>query len=167
MPRPSARASVGDPCRRSVPPISISPSSGATKPLAMPSNVDFPDPFSPTSACTSPARHSKLTSWSACTAPKDFETPRSDRTTALTRQTPRSAGRYRRRARQGGRGSLRQPERRRVSWERGPRGEPAVPPVIQALDSTLLLDRRRLLYDGYIWCRRLTGIRDVPEASCG
>ena len=50
---------------RPLPPISTVPSSGARNPLAIPSNVDFPDPFSPTRAWISPARQSKLTSRSA------------------------------------------------------------------------------------------------------
>src|SRR3954462_16036404 len=84
MPRPKRRASAGEPRRRLRPPISTAPASGARKPLAMPSSVDFPDPFSPTSACTSPARQSKLTSRSACTAANAFETPLSKRTTGLS-----------------------------------------------------------------------------------
>src|SRR3954452_142164 len=84
MPRPKRRASAGDPRRRRRPPISTVPASGARKPLAMPSSVDFPDPFSPTSACTSPARQSKLTSRSAWTAPNAFETPLSERATGLS-----------------------------------------------------------------------------------
>src|SRR5436309_15256587 len=84
MPRPKRRASAGEPRRRRRPPISTVPASGARKPLAMPRSVDFPDPFSPTSACTSPARQSKLTSRSACTAPNAFETPLSERTTGLS-----------------------------------------------------------------------------------
>ena len=36
------------------PPISIVPVSGATVPLAMPTKVDLPEPFSPTRAWTSP-----------------------------------------------------------------------------------------------------------------
>src|SRR5439155_7187436 len=83
MPRPKRRASAGEPRRRRRPPISTVPSSGAMKPLAIPSRVDFPDPFSPTSACTSPARQSTLTSRSACTAPNAFETPPRDSTTGL------------------------------------------------------------------------------------
>src|SRR5438876_678157 len=83
MPRPSLRASAGDPRRRGRPPISTVPSSGWTKPLAIPSNVDFPDPFSPTSAWISPARQSMLTSRSACTAPNAFETLRRDSTGGL------------------------------------------------------------------------------------
>src|SRR5262245_49757543 len=84
MPSPSLRASTAEARRRGLPPISTEPSSGATKPLAIPSRVDFPDPFSPTSAWISPARASTLTSRSACTAPNAFETRCSDSTTGLT-----------------------------------------------------------------------------------
>src|SRR5262245_48568897 len=91
MPSPSLRVSAGEARRRSLPPTSTVPSSGARKPLATPSSVDFPEPFSPTSACTSPARQSTLTSWSACTAPNAFETPRSESTTALMGGPVRSA----------------------------------------------------------------------------
>src|SRR3989442_13329406 len=83
MPRPRLRASAGVACRRARPLISIVPSSGATRPLAIPSNVDFPDPFSPTTAWISPARQSTLTSRSACTAPNAFDTLRTDSTTGL------------------------------------------------------------------------------------
>src|SRR2546423_7613538 len=83
MPRPDLRASAGEPRRTRRPPTSTSPSSGPRKPLAIPSSVDFPDPFSPTSACTSPARQSTLTSRSACTAPNAFDTPRRDNTRGL------------------------------------------------------------------------------------
>src|SRR6476469_578566 len=43
-------------------------------------SVDLPAPLSPTRATTSPAWTSKSMSLSACTAPKRFETPDSDRT---------------------------------------------------------------------------------------
>ncbi len=46
----------------------------------LPSKVDFPDPFSPTSAWISPARQSTLTSRSALTTPNAFETSRSEST---------------------------------------------------------------------------------------
>src|SRR3954469_13982748 len=75
MPRPKRRASAGDLLRLRRPPISTAPASGARKPLAIPRSVDFPDPFSPTSACTSPGRQSKLTARRACTAPNAFDTP--------------------------------------------------------------------------------------------
>src|SRR5581483_3835667 len=78
MPSPSRRAAAGDDCRSGWPPIPTTPVSGAVEPLAMPSNVDFPDPFSPTSAWIAPAAHSTCTSRSACTAPNAFETPRSE-----------------------------------------------------------------------------------------
>jgi hypothetical protein len=39
--------------------------------------VDFPAPFSPSNACTSPALRSKETPLSARTAPKDFVMPES------------------------------------------------------------------------------------------
>src|SRR6188508_3522951 len=84
MPRPRRRVSAGETRRRAVPPTSTLPWSGWTNPLATPSRVDFPDPFSPTSAWISPARHSTLTSSSACTAPNAFEMPRSPSTTELT-----------------------------------------------------------------------------------
>src|ERR671936_1317905 len=84
MPRPNLLASAGARRRRRRPPISTSPLSGTRKPLAIPSNVDFPDPFSPTSAWISAARQSKLTSRSACTAPNAFDTPRRESTTGLS-----------------------------------------------------------------------------------
>ena len=65
------------------PPISTEPSSGARNPLAIPSSVDFPDPFSPTSAWISPARQSTLTSRTACTGAEALETPRSESTTGV------------------------------------------------------------------------------------
>src|SRR6476660_3208941 len=84
MPRPSVRVSAGEVRRRFLLPISMTPSSGARKPLAIPSKVDFPDPFSPTSAWISPARQSTLTSRSALTAPNAFETSRSESTKGLS-----------------------------------------------------------------------------------
>ena len=83
MPRPSRRVSAGETRRRCLPAISTVPWSGARKPLAIPSNVDFPDPFSPTSAWISPARQSTLTSRSALTAPNAFETSRRESTEEL------------------------------------------------------------------------------------
>src|SRR5262245_45622789 len=82
MPRPYRRASAASAACSRCPPISIVPSSGVRTPLATPRSVDFPDPFSPISAWISPARHSTLTSRSAWTVPKRFETPCNDRTTA-------------------------------------------------------------------------------------
>jgi hypothetical protein len=84
MPRPYAWASPADAVSKRRPSMSISPASGARTPLAMPSSVDFPDPFSPTTAWISPLRHSMLTSSRACTAPKRLEIPFSERTTGET-----------------------------------------------------------------------------------
>src|SRR3990170_4971806 len=83
MPRPSLRLSAAETLRRSVSPTTTVPWSGERKPLAIPSNVDFPDPFSPTSAWISPARQSTLTSRSACTGPNALDTPRSVSTAGL------------------------------------------------------------------------------------
>src|SRR4051812_17127512 len=80
MPTPRRRAAAGVWRVRACCPIWTVPSSGATDPLAIPSNVDFPDPFSPTRAWTSPARQSTLTLLSACTAPNAFDAPRTERT---------------------------------------------------------------------------------------
>src|SRR6476619_6018885 len=46
-------------------------------------SVDLPAPLSPTRATTSPAWTSKSMSLSACTAPKRFDTPDSDRTAVV------------------------------------------------------------------------------------
>jgi hypothetical protein len=84
LPSPSRSASAASAMCSRVPPISTVPSSGARKPLAIPRSVDFPDPFSPTTACISPARHATLTSRRACTVPKRLETPWIDRTTGVS-----------------------------------------------------------------------------------
>src|ERR1700691_2396243 len=49
------------------------PESGATAPVTILMRVDFPAPFSPTTAWTSPARRSKETRFSARTPEYDFE----------------------------------------------------------------------------------------------
>src|SRR4029077_5081710 len=82
-PRGGRGVAAGKPPRRCLPAISTVPWSGARKPLAIPSNVDFPDPFSPTSAWISPAWQSTLTSRSALTAPNAFETSRRESTEGL------------------------------------------------------------------------------------
>ena len=70
------------------PAISTAPSSGATVPLAMPSNVDLPEPFSPSRAWISPARNSIVMSSLAWTGPYRLETPRSDRTVGAPPLSP-------------------------------------------------------------------------------
>src|SRR5947208_15138770 len=52
----------------------MTPESGGTRPAKMPTNVDLPAPFSPTSAWTSPPRSSNDTSRSAVTPPYDLLT---------------------------------------------------------------------------------------------
>src|SRR6476646_3656566 len=84
MPSPRRRAAAGEWCARRSAPIWTVPSSGARKPLAIPSNVVFPDPFSPTRAWISPAWQSMLTSRRACTAPNVFDSPRTDSTSDVT-----------------------------------------------------------------------------------
>src|SRR5450631_1405895 len=58
------------PCQR------ISPWSGSHRPEIVFTRLDFLAPLSPTRAVTRPAGMSRSTSVSACTAPKDFVTPR-------------------------------------------------------------------------------------------
>jgi hypothetical protein len=57
----------------SVPPISIVPESGTSDPEATAMSVDLPAPFSPSNACTSPARAANVTSESATTPGKRFQ----------------------------------------------------------------------------------------------
>ena len=57
---------------------SIEPASGACTPLRILTSVLLPEPFSPTSACTSPARSSNDASRTACVAPNAFATLVSD-----------------------------------------------------------------------------------------
>ena len=52
--------------------IWISPSSGVTDPDRILMSVDFPAPFSPHNACTSPRAISMVMLWSACTPPYDL-----------------------------------------------------------------------------------------------
>src|SRR5690242_1886030 len=73
---PCASACFGDAILTGVPSISMVPLSAVTAPARILTSVDFPAPFSPTSACTSPARTSKSTPESACTPGYDFEMPR-------------------------------------------------------------------------------------------
>ena len=88
MPSPSSIAALADAVVSCSPAISTTPSSGTTVPLAMPSNVDLPEPFSPSTAWISPARTSSDTSSLACTGPYRLETPRSDRTVGAPSLAP-------------------------------------------------------------------------------
>src|SRR5688572_1156258 len=80
---PSARASRGEWRRTSPPSTWIVPASGGTIPPAMCIRVDLPAPFSPTSACTSPAANEKSAPRTARTGPKDLRMPRSSRSWGL------------------------------------------------------------------------------------
>ena len=55
----------------------ISPASGWYSPVATLVRVDLPEPFSPTSACTSPGRTVRLTPRSACTPGNALSMPSS------------------------------------------------------------------------------------------
>src|SRR6476646_4192451 len=58
----------------------MEPSSGGCTPVSTLISVDFPAPFSPTRACTSPAWSSRDTASSAVTPAKCFVTPTAART---------------------------------------------------------------------------------------
>ena len=70
---PASIASAADVIRRAVSATVIVPLSAAIRPNAIRISVVFPAPFSPTSACTVPARTENDTSSSAVTVPKCFE----------------------------------------------------------------------------------------------
>src|SRR3972149_11479454 len=71
---PSARADAGLRRCAACPRISIVPPSGWCAPVMTLISVDLPAPFSPSNACTSPARSENDTPLSARTAPNDFVT---------------------------------------------------------------------------------------------
>src|SRR5580704_17369159 len=72
---PASRAFDGELNTTFLPAISMDPSSCACTPLSILMSVDFPAPFSPSSACTSPGSTSKLTPRKARTPPKLLATP--------------------------------------------------------------------------------------------
>ena len=67
MARPASRASAGRMRSNSRPARPMVPESGTTDPAAIPTRVDFPAPFSPSTACTRPAAMSTETASSAVT----------------------------------------------------------------------------------------------------
>jgi len=81
---------TGTPCSLIVPP------SGDTVPERMPSSVDLPAPFSPTSAWTSPRSNSRDTSSRARVVPNNLPMPVSSRNSALINSPPASPCRQRR-----------------------------------------------------------------------
>src|SRR2546423_1022335 len=69
---PNSFATRGELWVTAVPLRMISPASGATAPVMILIRVDLPAPFSPISACTSPARNSNEAFLSACTPAYDL-----------------------------------------------------------------------------------------------
>src|SRR5215204_4064956 len=69
---PSAFATRGELLATVLPSIRSSPPSGSTAPVMILISVDLPAPFSPMSACTSPARSSSEALFSAWTPAYDF-----------------------------------------------------------------------------------------------
>ncbi len=67
-----ARRAPGVLCGTRWPSIMSVPESAVTAPVITLISVDFPAPFSPSSACTSPARSSNETPFSACTPGEGF-----------------------------------------------------------------------------------------------
>src|SRR5215213_11089940 len=72
---PAAREASGLANATSCPSKRTAPSSGGKTPPQMRIRVDFPEPFSPTRACTSPPDTAKLTPCQARTPPKRLLTP--------------------------------------------------------------------------------------------
>src|SRR5215204_3703870 len=69
---PSAFATRGELLATVLPSIRSSPPSGSTAPVMILISVDLPAPFSPMSACTSPARSSSDALFRACTPAYDL-----------------------------------------------------------------------------------------------
>ena len=115
MPRSSA--SFGDPIVRSSPSISMRPASGASAPDAIRASVDLPEPFSPVSACTTPASSARSTPSRATTPGNRFVIPVSR--SSGVKEGPRlvAGARIPRRARRCGPRRLRRRQRRARSRE--------------------------------------------------
>src|SRR5665213_2218276 len=88
---PCAKASRGDLKLRCSPPSDIVPSSGEITPEMILPRVDFPAPFSPTSACTVPGVIVSDTSLRAGTPPYRFETPVTTKSPPEVVAVPRGA----------------------------------------------------------------------------
>src|SRR5690349_16588833 len=85
MPTPRSSALRGESMLAGFPSMRISPESAGCAPARIFISVDFPAPFSPTSACTSPARKSSVTPSSARTPGKLFPMSRISRRGAVSR----------------------------------------------------------------------------------
>src|SRR5690348_6694695 len=77
MDTPADWAAAGPENDTGSPSMSSAPESGRCTPARILTSVDLPAPFSPSSACTWPARSSTVPSTSAATAPNDFVACRS------------------------------------------------------------------------------------------
>ena len=84
MPMPSACAPRGLPMSTGRPSMSISPASHRWMPASTFISVDLPAPFSPISACTSPARSSNPTWSSAWTPAKLLHKPRMETSVSMS-----------------------------------------------------------------------------------
>src|ERR1044072_3801031 len=69
---PNSFATRRELCVMVLPSICSSPPAGSTAPVMILMRVDLPAPFSPMSACTSPARSSSEALFRACTPAYDF-----------------------------------------------------------------------------------------------
>src|SRR6266542_1822263 len=76
----------GSRCGTSRPATAMVPASGVSAPVTILMNVDLPAPFSPTSACTSPACRSNDTRFSARSPAKDLLMLRASRRSVTGRE---------------------------------------------------------------------------------
>src|SRR5919112_5419894 len=84
---PSSFATRGELLTTVRPSIRSSPPSGSTAPVMILISVDLPAPFSPMSACTSPARSSSEALFRACTPAYDLVMSVARRSGALSAMT--------------------------------------------------------------------------------
>src|SRR5262245_60241531 len=84
---PGAEKTCGTPCSSTL------PSSGPSAPPSIAASVDLPAPFSPTIACTVPARSATVTSRSAVTRPKRWVMPRAASTGTAAPAAPTAMSR--------------------------------------------------------------------------
>src|ERR1017187_418366 len=89
---PSARAAAGVLCKTGRPSTVSVPESGFSAPVMTLISVDFPAPFSPSSACTSPEPSENETPRSACTPAKDLVIAVASRSAIQTSIAGQTAG---------------------------------------------------------------------------
>ena len=88
MAMPSAREARASPSAAGSPLTRISPPSAVWMPATILARVDLPDPFSPSSTCTSPASRAIEAPASARVAPNAFLRPRTSRTAGRAATNP-------------------------------------------------------------------------------